>query len=51
MTTVCHSVKACVVVRLTSLAQVNFVSVVSKIQVQPSGDFIGTKASQNVITT
>ena len=41
--------RAFVVVRMfnmTSLAQVNFVSVVSKIQVQPSGDFIGTKASQ-----
>ena len=30
-------------VHLTSLAQVNFVSVVSKIQVQPSGDFIRNK--------
>ena len=41
-----HSLLAFVVVRMfnmTSLAQVNFVSVVSRIQVQPSGDFIRNK--------
>lgn len=41
-----HSLLAFFVVRMfnmTSLAQVNFVSVVSRIQVQTSGDFIRNK--------